>query len=274
MMIEKFVEEALRAKSELTKKTYKHSLMQFESWLVGAGADLANYCRADVQQYFDFLTARRKSPATVHKIYAAIRKFSIWAGKSSCVEELRIIKMSDNNQIAPKAMDRLLRNKILREVERESDFRNTAIVVTLLYTGLRVSELVNLNLQDIEMSERKGNLTVRMGKGYKSRVIPINSEVRRALANYMATRNSDEHALFLSNRGSRISIRSVQHLLGRFGVHPHQFRHSFITDLIRSNHDIAIVKALSGHSSLESLSKYSKPTEFDMINAVNDLYVR
>ncbi|RAP21069.1 hypothetical protein C2W64_03694 [Brevibacillus laterosporus] len=77
------------------------------------------------------------------------------------------MKQVDYKQQAPKALDRNEYNKLMREIERTGNKRDFAIVVALLYTGLRVSELVNLDQSDVESSERKGERTVRTGKGNK-----------------------------------------------------------------------------------------------------------
>ncbi|MCR8978763.1 tyrosine-type recombinase/integrase [Brevibacillus laterosporus] len=85
-----------------------------------------------------------------------IKSFSRWNGKQEIVEDIRVMKQVDYKQQAPKALDRNEYNKLIREIERTGNKRDFAIVVTMLYTGLRVSELVNLDKSDIESSERKG----------------------------------------------------------------------------------------------------------------------
>lgn len=78
----------------------------------------------------------------------------------------------------------------------------------LLNTGVRVSELVSIDQSDLELSERKGSSTV-VGKGNKERTIPLHAEARRAVLKYMEERTDQHPALFLSNRGKRISVRTV-----------------------------------------------------------------
>lgn len=136
----------------------------------------------------------------------------------------------------------------------------------LLNTGVRVSELVSIDQSDLELSERKGSLTV-VGKGNKERIIPLHAEAGRADLKYMEERTDQHPALFLSNRGKRISVRTVQNLLHKYGYHVHQLRHTFITDLQRSGVDLTLIQSLSGHSSLEVLSRYSMPTQEDKQNA-------
>ncbi|WP_257009798.1 tyrosine-type recombinase/integrase [Evansella halocellulosilytica] len=148
-------------------------------------------------------------------------------------------------------------NKLIREVDRTGNNRNIAIIMLLVNTGVRLQELVSLNKEDIEMTERKGQVTIRNGKGNKERVIPLNAEARRAIRRYLADRMDNESPLFLSTHGKRISPRAVQHLLKKFGYNVHSLRHTFITTLVRNNEDFSLIQSLSGHSSTDMVTRYS-----------------
>jgi len=271
-MLDQFINEGLRGKSEATVKTYRHAMQQFSQWLYGCGTTLENFSRTDVQQYVTYMASKKKTAATINKVYNAIKKFCRWAKKLDCIEEVYIIKAPDYKQTAPKALDRLQRNQLIRNIDRDGNKRDYAIVMTLLYTGIRVSELVALDKSDVKISDRKGVLKVRAGKGYKERVLPLDVEVRRAIEKYLAERMDDNEALFISNRDKRISIRSVQYLLEQHDLHAHQLRHTFITGLVRSNQDISVIQSLSGHSSVDMILRYSKPSEDDKLKAVEGLY--
>lgn len=270
-MLAQFLEEGLRGKSATTVRTYEHALSQFEKWLIGAGTDLDSFSRADVQQYIDYLTSKKKCAATINKIWNAIKSYCRWAKKMDAVEDVAVIRQPDIKKQAPKALDKLERNRLLREVDRTGNKRNFAIVTLLLNTGLRVSELVSLDKDDIEMSDRKGNVRVR-GKGNKERVIPLNVEARRALAKYLEERVDENPALFLSNRMERINIRSVQHFFEQYGVNVHQTRHTFVTGLVRAGEDISVIQSLSGHASSDMILRYSMPTQEDRERAVERLF--
>ncbi|PZE20302.1 tyrosine-type recombinase/integrase [Paenibacillus xerothermodurans] len=271
-MLKQFIAEGLLGKSELTVKTYNHALEQFAIWLDGSGANLENFSRSDVQQYVTYMVSKKKTAATINKVFNAIKKYCKWAKKSDCIEDIYIIKPTEYKQTAPKALDRIERNQLVRNIDRSGNKRNYAITLTLLYTGLRVSELVALDRSDVEISDRKGILKVRTGKGNKERVLPLEVEVRRAIEKYLEERSDNQEALFISNRGKRISIRSIQHLLEQHDIHAHQLRHTFITGLVRANQDISVIQSLSGHSSADMILRYSKPTEDDKIRAVEGLY--
>ncbi|MFA2821561.1 tyrosine-type recombinase/integrase [Bacillus wiedmannii] len=271
-MIHKFVDEALKGKSITTIKTYTHALKQFEQWLDGAGTDLESFARSDVQQYIDYMVSHKKSAATINKIFYVLKKYCRWSNNTEAIEDISVVKQQDLKQVAPKSLDRNERNQLIREVDRTGNKRDSAIVLLLLNTGLRVSELTNIDITDITLTERKGTVKVMIGKGNKERTIPLNIETRRALNKYLETRNGNSPALFLSNRGERISVRSVQHLINKHGFNVHQLRHTFITDLVRAGHDISVIQSLSGHSSVDMILRYSAPSEEDRTNAVEQLY--
>ncbi|WP_405168937.1 tyrosine-type recombinase/integrase [Paenibacillus sp. FSL H3-0286] len=271
-MLDLFISEGLRGKSEATVKTYRHALKQFNQWLEGYDTTLEGFSRTDVQQYVTYLASKKKSAATINKVYNAIKKFCRWSMKLECIEEVHIIKAPDYKLTAPKALDKLERSRLERNVDRNGNKRNYAIVRTLLYTGLRVSELVNLDRSDVDISDRKGELRVRVGKGNKERALPLDVDTRWAIRKYLEERADSHEALFISNRDKRISVRSVQYLLEQHDLHAHQLRHTFITGLVRANQDISVIQSLSGHSSADMILRYSKPTEEDKLRAVEGLY--
>lgn len=274
MMLIQFLEEGLLGKSQTTVNTYANSLKLFSEWLDGAGASLENYSRSDVQQYIDFLVSRRKNPSTINKHWSAIKKFSYWSNNERAIEEIAVIKPIEYTKLSPKSLNRVEVNRLIREIDRENNARDMAITQLLLNTGIRLSELVFLDKMDIDISERKGELFVRNGKGNKTRHIPLNKEARRAINKYLCERNDNIEALFISNRGKRISVRSVQHIFEKKGVNVHALRHTFITYLIRNGTDSSIVQSLSGHSSAEMLFRYSVPTEEDQLQALESIWIK
>jgi integrase/recombinase XerD len=107
------------------------------------------------------------------------------------------------------------------------------------------------------------------GKGNVSRKIPFSAGARLYLTRYLTTRDDDEPALFISNFRKRISVRTVQHMLSQFGVHPHELRHTFAKELVSNGVDISTVADLCGHSDINVTRRYSKPTERDLEAAID-----
>jgi site-specific recombinase XerD len=202
----------------------------------------------------------------------AIKAFSKWSGKRDTIEDISVVKVADVKRVAPKAMDKIERNKLIRDIDRTGNKRDFAILMTLLMTGIRVSELASLDRSDVDLSDRKGSLVIRSGKGNKERTLPLNVEARRAIEKYLEERSDSNPALFISNRVERISIRSVQHLMVKNGHNAHQTRHSFITGLVRAGEDINVIQSLSGHYTADMILRYSMPSEEDKQKAVDRIF--
>lgn len=140
----------------------------------------------------------------------------------------------------------------------------------LLHTGLRLSELVALNTVDVTLGERYGSVVVRNGKGNVERKVPLSKEVRLWLKRYLDVRNaSNVPALFLSHFKDRMTVRAVQYVLKKYGVHPHMLRYTFARTLVYNGTDIATVAKLLGHASLETTLRYSKPTERKLVETID-----
>jgi integrase/recombinase XerC len=141
--------------------------------------------------------------------------------------------------------------------------RDAAIFEVLYGAGLRVSECVGLDRQDLHEAE----LRVRKGKGRKDRVVPIGTKARLALDAYLARRHELEpldEALFISSRGRRLTDRVVRRILdthaqrcGTPKTHPHALRHSFATHLLGSGADLRAIQELLGHASLQTTARYA-----------------
>ncbi len=141
--------------------------------------------------------------------------------------------------------------------------RNRAIILLLLDTGLRASELVNLLGRDVDMRNRR--IHVVNGKGDKDRLIPFSANTAQALQRYLLTRTDDSQSepLFVTQDGfalDRIMLRRTLHRLGqRAGVadvHPHRFRHTFAIQFLRNGGNMYVLQMLLGHSTLEMCKKY------------------
>ena len=143
----------------------------------------------------------------------------------------------------------------------------------LLNTGLRVGELLALQLEDLTLSERKGSLYVREGKGGKSRSVPLNTVARKALRDYLATRPEGQGgAIFLGRQGP-IGERTVQRLLKKYirqaglnaaQVNAHTLRHTFCKNLVDAGVPLERVAMLLGYANLNPLRVYTTPDESDL----------
>jgi integrase/recombinase XerD len=272
-VIERFrVAQIEDGKSELTVKTYVQTLTKFNAWLLENGGDINNLTRHDVQSYINHLDADGKSASTINKTFAALSVFARYVERLDIVDNIRVPEFRKAKNVAPKSLDRNEKNRLLREVERSGNLRDIAIAYVLLHTGIRVSELCALNVDDVEIRERSGSITVRHGKGNVSRKVPLSAEARHHLKKYLDTRGDKNVALFLSNYRQRISVRTVQHMLSKFGVHPHILRHTFCRELVSAGVDIATVAELAGHADINVTRRYSKPTASELEQAIERVF--
>lgn len=153
-------------------------------------------------------------------------------------------------------------------LDKPAAYRDKALIEVLLGTGLRVSELVLLNLESVSFDRRE--LKVK-GKGKKERVVPLNSEAEEALSAYLSKGrpflfHQENEALFLNNRGGRLTTAGVRKILrkyasrlyGKSRLRPHLFRHTLATGLLEGGADLRVVQEILGHSSLSTTQVYLK----------------
>ncbi|MBK5260021.1 MAG: tyrosine recombinase XerC [Thermoanaerobaculia bacterium] len=153
--------------------------------------------------------------------------------------------------------------------------RDLAFLELMYASGLRISELVGIDLDDIEL---RAKLVKVHGKGSKERIVPFGSKAEGAIRDYLAVRrdligDSEEKALFVNYRGGRITARSVRRLFDgyvrasslRTGISPHTLRHSFATHLLNAGADLRGIQELLGHASLSTTQKYTHLNDWQLI---------
>ncbi|MFA5088715.1 MAG: tyrosine recombinase XerC [Candidatus Omnitrophota bacterium] len=146
-----------------------------------------------------------------------------------------------------------------------SDLRDRAIMETLYSSGLRVSELVGLNVEDIDFIS---NIVKVRGKGKKERIVPIGDMALRYIREYSQLRKKQTNTLFLNKNGTRISDRSIRKIINKhiakmssqLKVSPHSLRHSFATHLLNRGADLRAVQELLGHANLSTTQIYTHVT--------------
>lgn len=186
-------------------------------------------------------------------------------------------------QEAPKWLSRNEQNALIRAVQKHGNIKELTIITLMLHTGIRVQELCDLNMKDIELTERKGRLIIQHGKGGKYREVPLNLNARKAIQDYLAQRDSNSEYLFISQRSPKMTTRAVQFIFAKYSrltgidVTPHILRHSFCHELATRKVPLDIIARLAGHvkkdetPNLTMVTRYTMPNHEDLAKAVEQL---
>jgi site-specific recombinase XerD len=268
-----------QGKSQSTIKQYRLALAHFARWLeerYDEPFDPAAVIPRDVANWKTHQqTVERAAPATINQRLSAVSRFFQWAlavgqvrsDPTSGVKQLRL------EQRAPGALNKKQTNRLLRQVGKEGNVRDIALVTLLLETGLRVSEALALTSADVELNPRSGAVTVRRGKGGQPRTVPLTAEARRTLRDYLDSLQPFElttEGLWVGQRGHLTDPAGVYKLLKNYAfraglepdlVTPHVLRHTFATRYLERNPgDLRGLAALLGHRSLDTVMVYTQPT--------------
>ncbi len=263
-----------------TPRTYLSAARVYLAWLADGehdGDPLGDPAARDwaVRDYRTYLvTVAKRAPSTVNKAMAALDDFYTWKGLGPANAKRQELTARAPRALSPRAMIRYL-----RAVEACPSARDRAIALLPYCAGLRVSEIAALDVDDVAKSARKGELRV-VGKGEKTRTVPIHARLREALTAWLAERPAtDSRALFLTRIGTRPTPEAVNDVISaitRAGgldehVTVHVLRHCFGTNLVRDGVDLPTVADLMGHSRLETTRRYSAPSADDLERAIASL---
>jgi integrase/recombinase XerC len=225
-------------KSDRTTIGYLTDLNTFRRWFEqtnGYGLSPNNLTPTDIREYRQFLLNVQKAKAsTINRHLSALCAYGVWAKNSGVIPYNPVdgIKSIAQQKHASKWLDRREQAALQREAERRIQaaktepakrqaIRDHCILVVLMNTGLRVSELINLEMTDISMTDRKGQLLVRAGKGEKQRVIPLNNTARESLKAWFDVRpEADSEKIFTTQRGAA-TARADQSLHAELGRSAH-----------------------------------------------------
>ena len=280
-------------RSDKTIRGYQADLKQLAAWFQqvnGCPLQPEKLTPADIREYKNWLLDHHAKPATINRRMAAIRAYSNWAVDAGLIPTNPAVRIKLVSQVesAPQWLDKSQQYALVRTAEealtnartepaRRQARRDKAILLTFLYSGLRVGELIALTLADVQLSARKGKLIVRQGKGETRREVPLNATAREALAEWLAERPDGTQRVFTGSRGDGMTASGVHRRLAELGriakveVHAHTLRHTFSKNLIDAGVSLEKVASLLGHSSLNTTRIYTTPGERDLEAAVERL---
>lgn len=244
-------------RSKYTVKQYTHFVYHFLKFV---GKEPETIGAGDVEHFKQYLAIEKEYAK--NSIYIAIKAIQAFLKfKKVKIEDLVVPKRS---QQLPKYLNEEETHALI-ESAREN-IRDYAILRTLAYTGVRVSELCNLEIEDIDFSQ--GIIQVRSGKGDKDRIVVLEEKTAEALKNYLAVRyrkKSKTNKIFISRKGCAISPLSVERLVKKYAkkagivkkVTPHVLRHTLATTLLNHGADIRFIQTILGHASVSTTQIYT-----------------
>lgn len=269
---EKMVAEDI---SDNTVKNYISDIKNFYKWYreIDFSENLKKVSFYHLDAYKNYLIHnQRKKTSTINRNIQSLRNFfqfmvvqkNIKKNPSEKIKFLRQTKKTQPQALTKKDIHKLL--SVTSHSSHGTQKRNYAIIQLLLQTGVRVGEVVNLEIRDLTLYDRSGELRVVNAKGGKERTIPLNNSARKALRNYLKEKNLEERTVvFLSKQNKKMTVRAVQKVVGNLAkkagienMSPHTLRHSFAINYLRSNPECLVeLSTLLGHESLDTTSIYT-----------------
>ncbi|MQR93687.1 tyrosine-type recombinase/integrase [Fictibacillus phosphorivorans] len=295
-MVSEFIQELEKdGKSPLTIHAYAKDIEQFMNWLVETIGYVSEIItETDIREYRQFLNLHKKLKVTsINRKVKSIVQFQRFLYKRGiCKEEVELRKVLQRNNIEldyeVTVVEKQDLYRLKRTIEAVGNKRDILIYYLLFATGVRCSELVSVELEDIQITDRNGKnnysfVLIRNGKGDKVRKINLNAQVVNAIRAYLEVRsNCLSNILLQGQRGSltRLAINKILEKYSKkaqldYTVSPHMARHTFCSNLIKEGKvDPKTVALLSGHSSVDTLYRfYVNSSGEDKQRAVDNLYV-
>ena len=270
-----------RGRSANTLMAYRRDLVRYSSWLTERGLSVDASDDDTILRHVEALRSSELSVASLRRAAVTIRSFHRWRTSEgiaggSVGRDLSVPKVTD---AVPKALSE-------EEITRVLDtcvgvdgvgYRDRAMLEVLYGTGMRISELVGLQLSALDLDDGMARV---FGKGSKERLVPLAGFALRALVEYLGpsgrprleprrwAKRGDAEAVFLNARGGRLTRQGAWLVVKRHAeqagladvVHPHVFRHSCATHMIEHGADIRTVQELLGHASLTTTQRYTRVT--------------
>ena len=253
--------------SNNTVKAYQADISSFFQWLDNKDLKYKNLQEDHINQYISFLFQRKMRSSSVNRKISSIKSFYIFLVKRNFVKNspLNDLVTPKQEKYLPESMSEAEVDKLLNspDVSNKIENRDKAMIEMLYATGMRISELVNLKITDVDM---KRCVVKVFGKGSKERLVPFGETALDSLRSYLNEREqSSSKEIFLSNRGKkmtrvafwqRVKVYLIRENL-KNSISPHTLRHAFATHLLNRGADLRSVQLLLGHSDLSTTQIYT-----------------
>lgn len=260
-----------RRLSPRTAKTYIYCINKFLKW---CGKEIGKISKKDVRLFLEYLSNKKLSGNSLNTYHMAIRFLFVDVLDKKMWINIKYSKI-------PEKLPCVLSKKDIKKLLNSINNWKHKLMIEFLYgSGLRVSELLNIKIKDLNLDKNFGY--IRKGKGGKDRLIILSKVVKEKIKNLIEMENLNwDSYLFQSKGNKKYSIRTIQLIIRKSAkktklenwreIHPHTLRHSFATHLIKNGYDISQVQAMLGHKSPETTIIYTHISSPKMINIKSPL---
>lgn len=271
-----------------TVRQYPHEVDLFHKWFVNKYNEafiFENITPQDIADYKRYLIENNKSQSSINTCIYAIKKFCQWgvdSGQISISPATRIEPVTMEFTTARKWLDRAEENRLMREVYKERNTRNLAIVELMRQAGIRREEVCNLRKEDISFKDRTGEVYIRKGKGQRPRTVPLNKTVIDALKNYEAEYIPHEYYFFSQKNKKKIAVSTINYIFDQYRIRtkiahltPHSLRHTCFKKLTDNREPASYIAYIAGHftkkgePNLRTQLIYTIPTIQDLQRSVD-----
>ena len=284
IIIDEFI-ESLKAKqaSNNTIVSYERDIMKFSNYFEEKGKKIFDLTRDDMLEYIDYLKSEGKSNPTISRSIASVKRLYKYLLSKNLVEE-NIVENIESPKVDRKDLMILTQDEIEKLLE-QPDFselkgqRDKAMLEVLYSTGIRVTELISLKLEDVNLT----NGYIKVKKKNSERHIPLGNLSLKCLKEYinkvrpLLIRTEEEKTLFINTNGQKMTRQGYWKILKQYkeqakidkDITPHSIRHSFAVHMLQNGAEIKTVQELLGHTDIASTMMY---TQIANMNSKNDNY--
>lgn len=262
---------SVRNFSKNTVEAYKNDLEEFKKFLKhNWNIDILDVERFHIQSYIQEISLKGYKASSISRKISSLKSFYNYLYKNNIIKKnpTILIENTKKEKNLPVYLTKDVVNEFfdfLYSIDNVNDkyiVRDIAIIELLISTGIRVSELVSLNLNDIDFNNKIIKVT---GKGNKQRIVPFSENALNSLEKYLSLRSIKSQATFLNKNGKRLTRRGIFFILSKrikqfepnLKISPHKLRHTFATLLLENGADLRFLQKLLGHSSLSSTEVYT-----------------
>lgn len=254
-------------KSKNTIDAYTRNITMFLKWIESITEEPFNnvITQMDTLTYSKYLTEQKLSLNSINSKITAITNYADYLAEHGYMPYIKVSRKKGHSDPKVEVLEKNELYKYLRDTISSGNRLHIAIVQLILNTGIRESELCNLELDDITISERKGSMIIRSGKGDKYRELPLNKDARHALSDYIQNGRPETSSkkVFIGQRGA-LNRNAIYKIINKIGqkslgknVYPHMLRHQCFTAMAKNPEvDLKTIAELAGHSNVELTAKY------------------